>query len=180
MSTILYFHGYNSDGKETSEKIFDGVKNVYPDSEIKIISYSKFENADESYAEIHEQVRPYVGEDVLLVGSSLGGFWANYFATQYALRVVLINPCCSPSHSAKEIFDYSADSYRKYEYLCPSKILARYVVLGMKDTVTNPAETKHYFDGVTEFYADTNEGHRFKDFSLINSVIIQAMSYYYY
>lgn len=38
---------------------------------------------------------------MLFIGTSLGGFWANYFAHKYNSRCILVNPCISPSYYLK-------------------------------------------------------------------------------
>lgn len=56
-------------------------------------------------------------QDLALVGSSLGGFWAKYWAQRYDLPAVLINPAVAPDKLLARYIGqpltnyYSADTY---------------------------------------------------------------------
>ncbi len=86
---ILYLHGFASCGNSTKTKLlkeFFGEKNVLspdlpidPHQAVSLIKRLIFEhNVD------------------LLIGSSLGGFYATYFCELYGLKTVLINPSTQP------------------------------------------------------------------------------------
>ncbi len=42
----------------------------------------------------------YAPADLTLIGSSLGGYYATWFAEQFGCRAVLLNPATQPSHDA--------------------------------------------------------------------------------
>ena len=46
--------------------------------------------------QLNEIIRMVLPDQPLLVGSSLGGFWAYQFGKKYALPCVLLNPCMTP------------------------------------------------------------------------------------
>ncbi len=86
---ILYLHGFASCGNSTKTKLlkdYFGEKNVIspdlpidPVEAISLIKRLIFEqNVD------------------LLIGSSLGGFYATYFCELYGIKTVLINPSTQP------------------------------------------------------------------------------------
>lgn len=86
---ILYLHGFASCGDSTKTRLlktYFGEENVIapdlpvdPEEAIRLIKRLIFEhNVD------------------LLIGSSLGGFYATYFAELYGLKTVLINPSTQP------------------------------------------------------------------------------------
>ena len=89
MGKMLYLHGFGSCGegkKSTGLKGYFGEENVLspdlPYAPLDAIAYI------DSLLK-HEEI------DVL-VGSSLGGFYATYFAEKYAMKAVLLNPSTQP------------------------------------------------------------------------------------
>jgi predicted esterase YcpF (UPF0227 family) len=172
---IFYIHGYNSDGIETASKILSGLKDI---AEVKVIQYN-FNDADKGHADIKNQLRPYIDEDILLVGSSLGGFWTNFFASAYNYRCVLINPAIKPHVSLKK-YQVETDSYVKYETDSPKNEIYRALILGMKDDVIDPVETLNYYTPTKpRIFTFPGEGHRFTDFSPINTIIRKVYNTYY-
>ncbi|CAA6805082.1 MAG: Putative esterase, FIGfam005057 [uncultured Sulfurovum sp.] len=89
MRTILYLHGFASCGvgnKSTTLKKYFGENNVLcPDLD------PSPNKAIESIETLLEDL-----DDVLLIGSSLGGFYATYLAEKFGLKAVLINPSTQP------------------------------------------------------------------------------------
>ncbi|RUM72112.1 MAG: hypothetical protein DSZ10_05475 [Sulfurovum sp.] len=89
MSKILYIHGFGSCGvgnKSTALRHYFGSKNVLsPDLPVSpLLAISLLE------VMIREQ-------DVgLLIGSSLGGYYATYLAEKYRIKAVLLNPSTVP------------------------------------------------------------------------------------
>jgi len=89
---LLFFHGLDS-SKETS-------KYTCITREPK---YCQTVNYRENFAEIFEIYDALIREKmtqyprVVLVGHSLGGWFANHFAHKYNLRALLIVPCIYPS-----------------------------------------------------------------------------------
>ncbi|MEA1879785.1 MAG: YqiA/YcfP family alpha/beta fold hydrolase [Campylobacterota bacterium] len=89
MPKILYLHGFASCGvgnKSTTLKQYFGASNVLcPDLD---------PSPDKAIASIEKLIENL--EDVLLIGSSLGGFYATYLAEKFGLKAVLINPSTQP------------------------------------------------------------------------------------
>ena len=89
MSKILYIHGFASCGKGNKSLALQGcfgADNVtaldLPPSPIDAISMIE-EMLDSSHYD-------------LLIGSSLGGFYATYLAEKYQMKAVLVNPSTQP------------------------------------------------------------------------------------
>lgn len=87
---ILYVHGFGSSGNSNKAQIlrksFPGVHVEAPDLPLEpnaVISKLK--------KIITGQNRP-----ILIIGSSLGGFYATYIASRFDLRNILINPSVEP------------------------------------------------------------------------------------
>lgn len=89
MSKLLYLHGFGSCGAGNKSKTlgsyFGSEYLISPD-----LPYAPLE-AIEFISDLIET------EDIsLIVGSSLGGFYATYLAEKFDLPAVLVNPSCRP------------------------------------------------------------------------------------
>jgi uncharacterized protein len=91
---IIYLHGFGSTGtseKSQALKTRFGNENVWsPDLPI---------DADEVISMVDAHVRRVNDYPVVFVGTSLGGFYANYFAQRFDCPSVLVNPAFDPGQS---------------------------------------------------------------------------------
>ena len=93
-STILYFHGFKSSsdsGKAQEFKKF--IENKTPQTKIII------PDLKDDFKEAHKQIESLIEKNspnILYMGSSLGGYYALYFAQFYKTKSVLINPAIPP------------------------------------------------------------------------------------
>ena len=91
---IFYFHGFASSADSTKARIFDDfIKEKFPNISLHI------PNIDNSIEKSFIQLEKLVGKnkgDRLFIGSSLGGFYATYFAEKLGSKAVLINPASNP------------------------------------------------------------------------------------
>ncbi|HYD33879.1 MAG TPA: YqiA/YcfP family alpha/beta fold hydrolase [Methylophilaceae bacterium] len=95
MSNLVYIHGFRSSPLSEKSRQF---KKVFPD--ILLATYDTL-HPDIGFHQLDEIVTSALPHNPLLIGSSLGGFWAYQFAKQYGLRCVLLNPCMSPEVTLK-------------------------------------------------------------------------------
>ena len=84
---ILYIHGFASCGNSNKTKLlrenFNGV--LCPDVPV---------DPDEAIAFLQKLI---IANNVdLIIGSSLGGFYASYFAEKFEIKTVLLNPSTQP------------------------------------------------------------------------------------
>jgi len=89
MSKILYLHGFASCGEGNKSAL---LKNHFGEDAV-IAPDLPFAPLD-AVAFIEEIVENSAFD--LLIGSSLGGFYATYFAEKYRMKAVLINPSTQP------------------------------------------------------------------------------------
>lgn len=116
---ILYIHGFASGSKSNKVTLlkqrFEEVTafdlSPEPNKAIKQL---------ESFIEQHNRKK----DEITLVGSSLGGFYALYLSAKYQMKAVLVNPSIKPwqtlaSYADKEIQNYSTKQMFifKSEYL---------------------------------------------------------------
>lgn len=92
MALVIYLHGFASKGESPkSIALAENLVNhtvVAPDLPIDPVKVERIVN---DIVESHHE-RP-----VVFVGTSLGGFWANYFAQRYDAPCVIANPSPQPS-----------------------------------------------------------------------------------
>jgi predicted esterase YcpF (UPF0227 family) len=86
----IYLHGFNSAYDPSAEKI----KLLSTIGEVTGITYNSFGTYQEIFNEISSQVPDR--DDVVFVGTSLGGFWASEMGLLFGTPSVIINPCYDP------------------------------------------------------------------------------------
>ncbi|HHD75695.1 MAG TPA: esterase, partial [Campylobacterales bacterium] len=60
-------------------------------------------------------IESYREEEVILMGSSLGGFFAIYLAEKYGLKAVLINPAVDSSKTLKRVLNLEETAKNYYD-----------------------------------------------------------------
>ena len=173
MATIVYLHGFLSAG--TSKKSNDLRKAlpehtvISPDlplDPLGVISLVK---------DIMQSVDSY---PVVFVGTSLGGFYANYFGQKYDCNTVLVNPATSPSTvlipAIGEVTNYKTGVTEEFTFNYVNRlylmeqdiaeiyngILTNLFVALDDDVISADATLDHFkFTNDTKIYKDG--GHRF-------------------
>ena len=95
MAALVYIHGFlSSPRSHKALQVHDWLAQNRPD----IDYYCPFLTPyfGEARAALDTLVTSLMPGTVMLMGSSLGGFWATYLAEKYDLRAVLINPAAKP------------------------------------------------------------------------------------
>ena len=95
---IFYFHGFSSGAKSHKASV---IRKYFSQYEIFIPDYPSHQprTSIEYLKEyIKQNTKGVNAKPVMLMGSSLGGYYAQFLATQYSFvsAVVLINPCLEP------------------------------------------------------------------------------------
>lgn len=129
---IIYLHGFNSGG--TSAKA-TWLRRHLPDITVLSPTYPAHV-ADEAPKSIREYVaqvrREYPQEKkLLLVGSSMGGFWSRYLAAELRAGMALINPAMHPDVDLLRILGPTKNEATGEEYVLTAeqvKALARYKI----------------------------------------------------
>lgn len=101
----VYLHGFNSAYDPLSEKVLELKKlgKVYG------ITYDTFGTYQEIYDEILNQLPD--SEEIVFVGTSLGGFWAAEMARRLGSPSVIINPCTNPRDMLQKYVDVLQVNY---------------------------------------------------------------------
>ena len=92
---ILYIHGFGSSGQGGKSNEF---RDYFKAKNIPYIAPSLSYVPELAISTLEELIESC--DDVTLIGSSLGGYYAMYLAEKYRLKAVLINPA---THSAKTL-----------------------------------------------------------------------------
>ena len=159
-NTILYFHGFKSSsdsGKAQEFKKFIENKT----SQTKII----IPDLKDDFKEANKQIEDLISENapnILFMGSSLGGYYALYFAQLYETKSVLINPAIPPlkdfeihlgkneNYATGNKFTISKDDISYVRSLHHKKILEpknNLILLESGDEILNYVESSSYFRG---------------------------------
>ena len=159
-NTILYFHGFKSSsdsGKAQDFRKF--IENQTSQTKILI------PDLEDSFQEANKQIEDLISENapnILFMGSSLGGYYAFYFAQLYKTKSVLINPAIPPlkdfeihlgkneNYATGNKFTISKDDISYVRSLHHKKILEpknNLILLESGDEILNYAESSSYFRG---------------------------------
>ena len=99
---IFYLHGFNSSPDSQKARLFVDYchRRGVTDVSVPSLSYAP----DRAMSLLEAAIAPNPDEIALLVGSSLGGYYATYLAERYNLKAALINPAVAPSDSLQKNF----------------------------------------------------------------------------
>ena len=92
--TILYFHGFASSSDSNKAKIISSYISKIS-SDTKIIIPDLNNNFQKAISQI-EQLIKNNNKPISFIGSSLGGYFAAYFAGIYNAKAILVNPAIPP------------------------------------------------------------------------------------
>ena len=141
MSKVAFFHGLESPAISDKTEYLDS---AFTDVYAPAMDYSKAGLFEEVLAEVKKR------KIDLLVGSSMGGWFAYCISTLTGIPTVLFNPAVHSRALEPNVFRGSSRSNHT-------------VILGRRDDVIDPQKTKNWFktDGVGNFtdHMEPN-GHR--------------------
>jgi predicted esterase YcpF (UPF0227 family) len=110
---FIYLHGFNSSGESAKGRYIEqqfGELKVYrpsypvdPDHAIKFLSHF-----------LDKHIVP--GQKTLLIGSSLGGYYAQYLSRQFNTGVVMINPALTPAVTLAPYLGVQTNFYTHEQY----------------------------------------------------------------
>ena len=89
---VIYIHGFSGSGQGSKAKAF---RKYYKEKGEDFIAPSLSYVPELAINTLEELIESY-NEDVTLIGSSLGGYYAIYLAQKYNLPAVLLNPSIYP------------------------------------------------------------------------------------
>ncbi len=160
IKTILYFHGFASSSDSDKAKIIK--KHISKVSKkIKVFT----PDLSNEFKEANSQIQKLIDEnkeDFVFMGSSLGGYYANFYGNIYNSKVILINPAIPPlkgfeeylgeneNYSTGEKFIVTKEDIKFLRTLVAKKYNNQnntLILLESGDDVLNYIETAKYFQG---------------------------------
>ena len=164
----FYIHGYNATGKTTAGKLSSLL-----DCSVEVLHWEYLKSFDENFNNLLN-ILEKEQDDFILMGSSMGGYYANALANQLLVPCALFNPVINP----KEILP----TLKGAEFTIPQKIIDSYkeikniviprlIVVGIKDNILNPNKTIEYWTGKCEIKV-VDEGHQITNFENLKKSIL--------
>lgn len=117
----IYLHGFNSSPKSRKAQQFAEYVKRYQSSNSVWIPELPFAPADaiSLVSKLIEQIYTQESKDSLnlvFIGSSLGGYYANYLAECYQCKAVLINPAITPYNLLQHYLGWNTNLYTGERY----------------------------------------------------------------
>lgn len=156
---ILYIHGYG--GTPDGPKL-DMLRKEYRSATIIAPQHDSVPD------HVHELLNGIAATmdmvDDMIIGNSLGGFWANFFSLRYVVPALLINPVVRPSKALGTLGCSFADEYSPYEKMVDATaIVPRTVLLAEDDDVIPYRDAFEYFTGICGVELLKSGGHGMND-----------------
>lgn len=108
---FYYLHGFNSGPDKNSER----VKHLESLGEVICLQYDSFDTYDNIMAHLIKSIHFDIEENVVIVGTSLGGFYASQLGKLCSVPCVLINPAMKPFESLKDEVGNTFTNYKTEE-----------------------------------------------------------------
>lgn len=105
---ILYIHGFGSSGQGGKSKLF---REYFKAQGVKYLAPSLSFIPELAISTLEEIIEACQDEELVLMGSSLGGYYAIYLAEKYKLKAVLINPSIKPYETLKKVLGDNSSFY---------------------------------------------------------------------
>ena len=183
--TLVYLPGFNS--SPLSEKSHQ-LRQEF--GELHCAEYDSW-HPDRAAQQLQSLLRPMLADAPLLIGSSLGGFWAYHLAAQHGLRCVLINPCMQPERSLHHAIGAVQNMYTHETGTLTVDDLARYpayrhaqpvpaamctVLHEQGDEVIPYQESVTNFSGQARLITPAGGNHRFTQMPLLYAEIRRLLA----
>jgi len=147
---FIYLHGFNSSGASSKGKFF---AQAFAPTAVHTPSYPSAPDAAIQHLRhaLDKHIATTTANDtVTLIGSSLGGFYAQYLARQYKLAVVLINPALQPELTLRPYLGWQTNYYTGERYYFGEDELQRLQSYNIPDPCTDAVPTLVLLDAGDE------------------------------
>lgn len=146
----LYLHGFNSSGESAKGKFlakalapFAVHTPSYPAEPATAVAYLQ-----QTLAGL--VLNAQIDEPIILIGSSLGGFYAQYLARQFNLAVALINPALQPTETLAPFLGWQTNFYTGERYYFGEQQLTQLLRYDIADPCSEPVPTLLLLDAGDE------------------------------
>ena len=106
---VIYIHGFNSSPLSAKAQLLGEFLDSYNvDYQVPLLNHQPLEAL--------VTIERMINSHTVLVGSSLGGFFATYLSQKYRVPAVLINPAVAPHQLMNSFLGNQYNPYQQYQY----------------------------------------------------------------
>ena len=156
ISKILFFHGLDSSRDSTKFHAIQASEKYCINVDYRNLS---FETVAQFYHDIIEKIKPNI-----IVGHSLGGYWALLMSFKYQIPCVIANPSLSPNF--RDDYPPISDNILNHDIQQMA-----YIELG--DEVLNMHTTKEFLENYIHIQSIEGGHHRLEQPEKINDLILE-------
>lgn len=177
-----YIHGFNSGSNSSSiERL-----RLALEEEVVALSYDSGISFEENIKSLIEQIDAASEEDSCIIGTSLGGFYADKVASHFGFPCVLFNPVCKPCEELRQFLGENVNFSTHERYSLTEEILSSYegrdfvddcgiqrtVFVSTRDEIllNNDTKVSSLYGGLAEIIV-IDCPHRIEDFSPFVNII---------
>jgi predicted esterase YcpF (UPF0227 family) len=136
---ILYVHGFNSSPASTkSRQLRSRLAALGRESEFSSPALPHWPN--EAMARLEGEIAGKAADEVTLVGSSLGGFYATWLTEKHGVRSVLVNPAITPHEGLRAYLGPQKNLHTGEPYQLTEEHLAQMAAFHVRQ----PARVERY------------------------------------
>lgn len=138
---FIYLHGFNSSGQSSKGQYFRTCFAPVP-----VLTPTYPADPDSAIASLSSFIRDAVEQSPVtspctLIGSSLGGYYAQYLARLFRLAVVLINPALQPALTLRPYLGWQTNYYSGERYYFGEKELNKLLNYDIPQPCQQPVPT---------------------------------------
>jgi len=161
---IRFYHGYQSSNQTNKFTEIECENKSAVTVDYEALSYAEVEAL---YSAQIENEKPEI-----LVGHSLGGYWALKMSAKYEIPAVVLNPALYPEISLPHL-NYETITQAELENRVP-----KYAYVELGDEVIDVPRTVTALKPVAYMMLNVNGHHRIERMDLVNELITYAMNTY--
>lgn len=173
---LIYFHGFNS-GFDVNHPKIKALNNIVDRIVGRTTNYLDKNDVEQLIKFIDDAIQSFPGETIL-IGTSLGGYFARFFADFFKLRVITLNPAVNPQVSLMRALGENKNYLTGESYIVTKsdvEQLAAYSVKSVDDSLmvlatddeVIPYELPLQLYGKTCKVVLTTGGHRLENLNMI-------------
>ncbi|WP_137169242.1 YqiA/YcfP family alpha/beta fold hydrolase [Marinomonas sp. FW-1] len=115
MTVLLYIHGFNSSERSHKATVLSEAAKKFGVSDAVVSPRLSWQPA-QAIKQLADIIEANQAQDITLIGSSLGGFYAAYLAEKYHLKAILVNPAVQAPILLQDYLGPQSNPYTGEEY----------------------------------------------------------------
>ncbi|MDY6467106.1 YqiA/YcfP family alpha/beta fold hydrolase [Acinetobacter faecalis] len=155
-STVLFFHGLDSSRDSTKFHAIDAPKKYCINVDYRNLN---FETVAQFYHDIIEKINPHI-----IVGHSLGGYWALLMSFKHQIPCVIANPNLTPNFR---------DDYPPISDKILDHDIQQMAYLELGDEILDMHGTKEFLENYMQIQSIEGGHHRLEHPERINDLILE-------